>query len=159
MVNYVLQLPEHFLTRILPSSPSCFKKWRGVRSARPGQDYAALRPAISICLLSQILFSQTPVPHHRFRLVDPEHGCELPGAIEVHTVELSKYSLDEETIREATPIEPWSFFLSASGSLRSGAAAGIATGRRVSRSDLDRRDHRGQNKGSTYVRPARKGTA
>jgi predicted transposase/invertase (TIGR01784 family) len=75
-----------------------------------GQDYAALRPAISICLLSQVLFSQVPFPHHRFRLVDPEHGRELPGAIEVHTVELSKYNLDEETIGEATPIEQWSFF-------------------------------------------------
>ena len=75
-----------------------------------GEDYTVLRPALSICLLSQILFPEVPHPHHRFRLVDPEHGRELPAAIEVHTVELTKYNLDEATISAATAIEQWAFF-------------------------------------------------
>jgi predicted transposase/invertase (TIGR01784 family) len=75
-----------------------------------GQDYATLRPAISICLLNQFLFPGVAPAHHRFRLVDPEHNRELPSAIEVHTVELTKYNLDEETIGAATAIEQWAFF-------------------------------------------------
>ncbi len=76
-----------------------------------GQDYAVLRPAISICLLNQTLFSNVPDPHHRFRLVDPEHHREFPAVLEVHTVELSKYNLDEEMISTATAIEQWAFFI------------------------------------------------
>lgn len=79
-----------------------------------GEDYSELDPAISICLLPNNLFQdeQAPnVPHHRFRLADPEHGREIPGGIEVHTVELSKYNLSEGTISEASEIEQWAFFL------------------------------------------------
>ncbi len=75
-----------------------------------GQHYTQLRPAISICLLRQPLFTDTPVPHHRFRLVDPEHGRELLGGIEVHTVELAKYNLDEATISAAPAMTQWAFF-------------------------------------------------
>ena len=65
---------------------------------------------MSICLLNQVLFPDTPAPHHRFRLIDPEHRREIPSAIEVHTVELTKYNLQEATIRAATAIEQWAFF-------------------------------------------------
>jgi len=76
-----------------------------------GQNYAELRPAISICLLRQVLFGDSPVPHHRFRLVDTEQGMELPEAVEVHTVELTKYNLgDVESLSQATAIEQWAFF-------------------------------------------------
>ena len=59
-----------------------------VDQLQAGENYALLRPAISICLLRGVLFSDTRVPHHRFRLFDPQHGRELPEAIEVHTLEL-----------------------------------------------------------------------
>ena len=75
-----------------------------------GQNYADLRPAISICLLNKILFRDAPAPHHRFRLADPEHGMEISDSVEVHTVELTKYNLEEETICEASAIEQWAFF-------------------------------------------------
>jgi predicted transposase/invertase (TIGR01784 family) len=75
-----------------------------------GQHYTQLRPAISICLLRQHLLTDTPVPHHRFRLVDPEHGRGLLDGIEVHTVELAKYNLDEATISAAPAITQWAFF-------------------------------------------------
>lgn len=81
-----------------------------VDQLQAGQHYAQLRPAISICLLRQLLWSDTPGPHHRFRLVDPEHGRELLDGIEVHTVELAKYNLDEATISAAPTITQWAFF-------------------------------------------------
>jgi hypothetical protein len=51
------------------------------------------------------LFRDVSAPHHRFRLADPEHETEISDSIEVHTVELTKYNLSEETICEATDIE------------------------------------------------------
>jgi predicted transposase/invertase (TIGR01784 family) len=82
-----------------------------VDQLQAGQHYTQLRPAISICLLRQLLLSDTSVPHHRFRLVDPEHGRQLLDGIEVHTVKLAKYNLDEATISAASAITQWAFFL------------------------------------------------
>ena len=42
---------------------------------------------------------------------DRESGRKLDNAIEVHTVELTKYNLDEETISQATKLEQWAFLL------------------------------------------------
>ena len=75
-----------------------------------GRDYKDLRSAISICLLNKQLFCEDTVPHHRFRLADPEHGMEVSDSIEVHTLELTKYNLQEETIASAPAIEQWAFF-------------------------------------------------
>ncbi len=75
-----------------------------------GDNYASLQPAISICLLSKDLFKDSGVPHHRFRLCDPEQGKELGDMVEVHTVELVKYNLEEATIAKASKIEQWAFF-------------------------------------------------
>jgi len=76
-----------------------------------GQNYADLKPAISICLLNKELFRDSSQAHHGFRLVDRDSGKELPRAIEVHTLELTKYNLSEATISEASKIEQWAFFL------------------------------------------------
>ena len=76
----------------------------------PGRNYKDLRSAISICLLSKPLFRENPVPHHRFRLADPEHGMEVSDSLEVHTLELTKYNLRKETIFSAPAIEQWAFF-------------------------------------------------
>jgi predicted transposase/invertase (TIGR01784 family) len=66
--------------------------------------------AISICLLDKILFCDDTIAHHRFRLADPEHGMEISETIEVHTVELAKYNLQEATVSSAPEIEQWAFF-------------------------------------------------
>ncbi|NUQ66591.1 MAG: PD-(D/E)XK nuclease family transposase, partial [Pirellulales bacterium] len=76
----------------------------------PGRSYADLRSAISIGLLDKRLFRHDAIPHHRFRLADPEHDMEVSDSIEVHTVELTKYNLQEGTISSAPAIEQWAFF-------------------------------------------------
>ena len=81
-----------------------------VDQLEPGQGYADLRSAISICLLNKRLFRDDTIPHHRFRLADPEHGMEVSDSIELHTVELTKYDLQEATIPSASAIEQWAFF-------------------------------------------------
>ncbi|MCA9223546.1 MAG: PD-(D/E)XK nuclease family transposase, partial [Planctomycetales bacterium] len=49
--------------------------------------------------------------HHRFQMVDLESRRELSDAIEVHTVELPKYNLDEGTISRASKLDQWVFLL------------------------------------------------
>ncbi len=75
-----------------------------------GDNYAKLRPAISICLLNHTLFDSAR-PHHRFQMVDVASGRELSRAVEVHTVELAKYNLDETTIAGASKIHQWAFLM------------------------------------------------
>lgn len=78
-----------------------------------GDNYALASPSISICLLSQSLFRETPQAqaHHRFQMVDRVSGRELDNAIEVHTVELPKYNLSEGSITAASKLEQWAFLL------------------------------------------------
>jgi hypothetical protein len=44
-------------------------------------------------------------------MLDRESGRELSNAIEVHTVELTKYNLVEKTISQAGKLEQWAFLL------------------------------------------------
>ncbi|MFG0254378.1 MAG: Rpn family recombination-promoting nuclease/putative transposase [Rhodopirellula sp. JB053] len=76
-----------------------------------GGNYALAAPSISICLLNRILFKETHQSHHRFQMVDRESGREISNAIEVHTVELTKYALDEHSISGASKLERWAFLL------------------------------------------------
>lgn len=77
---------------------------------KAGDNYAMLQPAISICLLNHQLFSGTQA-HHCFQMVDLASGRKLAKAIEVHTVELTKYNLDEGSISSASKLEQWVFLL------------------------------------------------
>jgi predicted transposase/invertase (TIGR01784 family) len=76
-----------------------------------GQNYAKATPAISICLLDKRIFPETEQAHHRFQLIDRRSGRELENAIEVHTVELTKYNLSESTIANASKLQQWAFLL------------------------------------------------
>ncbi|QDS90470.1 PD-(D/E)XK nuclease family transposase [Rosistilla ulvae] len=82
-----------------------------VDQLQSGDNYSNLNPAISICLLNKNLFTDSPQPHHRFQMLDRSSGRQLTDAIEVHTVELLKYNLEEASIATASRIEQWVFFL------------------------------------------------
>jgi flagellar biosynthesis/type III secretory pathway protein FliH len=94
------------LLRIKPTVDFVFKKVFGSPENIP----VLIGLLNSICLLDKKLFREDAIPHHRFRMADPEHGMEVSDSIEVHTVELAKYNLQEETIRSAPAIEQWAFF-------------------------------------------------
>lgn len=74
-------------------------------------NYALAAPSLSICLLNRVLFEQTRQPHHRFQMLDRQSGRELSNAIEVHTLELTKYELDEQSIAGAGKLKQWAFLL------------------------------------------------
>jgi len=42
---------------------------------------------------------------------DRQSGRKLDNAIEVHTIELTKYNLQEETISQASKLQQWAFLL------------------------------------------------
>ncbi|WP_197455181.1 Rpn family recombination-promoting nuclease/putative transposase [Stieleria varia] len=76
-----------------------------------GGNYALAAPSISICLLSRVLFSQTTQAYHRFQFLDQRSGRSISNGIEVHTVELTKYALAEQTISRASKLNQWVFLL------------------------------------------------
>lgn len=76
-----------------------------------GGNYALAAPSISICLLSRALFPETNQAHHRYRMQDRMSGRTISNAIEIHTVELSKYELHEQSISTSSKLEQWVFLL------------------------------------------------
>jgi predicted transposase/invertase (TIGR01784 family) len=76
-----------------------------------GDGYRQLTPSISICLLQHPHFGDTEQARHRFQMIDAPSGRRLSNAIEVHTVELSKYHLSEATITTASKLHQWVFLL------------------------------------------------
>ena len=82
-----------------------------VDQLKTGHDYAELTSAISICLLDKPFFLDSDQAHHRFQMVDTASGREIPEATEVHTVELTKYDIGEETIATKSKLHQWVFLL------------------------------------------------
>jgi predicted transposase/invertase (TIGR01784 family) len=76
-----------------------------------GEGYDDLRPAISICFLTETLFRDVVAGHLRFELHDPLHQVSLGDQLQLHFVELPKYDLDDESIGQADLLKQWVFFL------------------------------------------------
>jgi len=72
--------------------------------------YSDLRPAISICFLTESLFPEVPAGHLHFSLVDMANSVSLGDQLQVHLIELPKYDILEEGLSEAEALENWIFF-------------------------------------------------
>lgn len=79
---------------------------------REGDSYGDLRPAISICFLTESLFRDAPEGHLRFSLCDPVQNVSLGDQLQVHLIELSKYHIEEADLEHAEWLERWVYFLS-----------------------------------------------
>ena len=74
-----------------------------------GEDYAALRPTISVLVVDDILFPELAGPHHRFRLCEESRGTVFSDQIELHVLELPKFA---KRLPELTDdLDKWLFFL------------------------------------------------
>jgi predicted transposase/invertase (TIGR01784 family) len=102
-----------------------------------GGNYSFANPAISICLLGHPLFRDTEQAHHRFQMLDTASGRVLENAIEVHTVELTKYNLDEATIATRPKLEQWVFLLLHAQDYDSDDAESSVTWHRIQTGDSD----------------------
>lgn len=81
-----------------------------------GEGYHLLRPSIGICLLNGKLFPNLADYHQQFRLRSSA-GLELTNCLEIHTLELPKYTLRSDNQKVLDPLDQWmDFFCNAKGS-------------------------------------------
>ena len=76
-----------------------------------GKPYTRLCPVYSICLLNDTLWRTDPTSHHRFRLADTQTGRILEPSLEIHLLELPKYTVQESDLGEATQVARWVYWL------------------------------------------------
>ncbi len=75
-----------------------------------GEGYPELRPAISICVLTQAMFPRVPGLHLDFRLRE-KSGSILTDDLQIHLLELSKLRVSAENVYNSSPAERWAYFL------------------------------------------------
>jgi len=75
-----------------------------------GQGYGKLKATYAVCLLMRPLWPDSRL-HHHFRLVEKESGAVLDDAIEIHTLELSKYDKPASSLSEASTLEQWCYWI------------------------------------------------
>lgn len=94
------------LTQRLAYYASCLY----VNQLAEGNGYFALRPAISICVLTHALFPQFPELHLDFRLRE-KTGAILTDDLQIHLLELSKLRVTAHNVYSSSPAERWAYFL------------------------------------------------
>ena len=76
-----------------------------------GHQYAALRPAISICVLTQALFAGSSALHLDFRLRESSSDLILTDDLQIHLLQLNNLRVTAEKVYHALPSERWAYFL------------------------------------------------
>jgi len=76
-----------------------------------GQEYFELRPAVSICVLSQALFAMLPALHLDFRLREASTNLALTDDLQIHLLQLNHLQVTAENVYSASPAERWAYFL------------------------------------------------
>ena len=71
-----------------------------------GEKFSELRPVISIWLLTENLFPQSPAYHHHFQMLDEANQQRLSQHCSIHTLELEKWQFSETL----NPEGEWLYF-------------------------------------------------
>jgi predicted transposase/invertase (TIGR01784 family) len=74
-----------------------------------GDDYLKLQPTISISFLDHVLFPQVPDFHLRFRLLEDRHHFPFTGDLELHILELPKFTKSATEL--VSELDIWLYFL------------------------------------------------
>jgi len=82
-----------------------------VRPLPEGQNYNALQPSISICVLAGSLFRHPAKLHLDFRLREKSLPLTLTDDLQIHFLQLSHLEITADTLDNATPVERWCWFL------------------------------------------------
>ena len=85
-----------------------------------GHQYAALRPAISICVLTKALFAASSALHLDFRLRESSSDLVLTNDLQIHLLQLNNLRVTAENVYYALPAERWAYFLQHADKLTSG---------------------------------------
>jgi predicted transposase/invertase (TIGR01784 family) len=75
-----------------------------------GDDYQKLHPVYSICLINGNLWPDANQVHHAFRLTDQQSGRVLQRTLEIHTLELARYTLKESDLATADILDCWLYW-------------------------------------------------
>jgi predicted transposase/invertase (TIGR01784 family) len=78
---------------------------------KAGDNYAGLCPVYSICLVNGVLWPDATRVHHAFRLADEDSGRVLQGTLEIHTLELGRYTLSEADLAADDMLDCWLYWL------------------------------------------------
>ena len=73
-------------------------------------DYTLLRPAISICVLDALMFRHSPQIHSDFRLRSRDGHLQLTDGLQIHLLELPKYTIPSDNRVITDPVEAWLYF-------------------------------------------------
>jgi len=82
-----------------------------VRQLREGQNYDALRPAISICVLAGASYRELAQLHLDFRLREKSQSTTLTDDLQRHFLQLKHLQVTAETLYNASAIERWCWLL------------------------------------------------
>ena len=75
-----------------------------------GDQYAALRPAVVVCVLAKPLFPEANELHLDFRLRDVS-GRTLTNDLQIHLLQLSNLTVTAQNVSNASSIEQWAYFM------------------------------------------------
>jgi predicted transposase/invertase (TIGR01784 family) len=75
-----------------------------------GDNYTLLRPAISICVLDAIMFPDARQIHSDFRLRSRDGHLGLTDDLQIHLLELPKYTVPSDNRVITDPVEAWLYF-------------------------------------------------
>ena len=75
-----------------------------------GDNYTLLRPAISICVLNAIMFHESPQIHSDFQFRTRDGGLNLTDGLQIHLLELPKYTVPSDNEVITDPVEAWLYF-------------------------------------------------
>jgi predicted transposase/invertase (TIGR01784 family) len=81
------------------------------RQLKKGQNYLALRPSISICVLNGAMFSKPRRLHEEFRLQSTTSKLTLTDDLQIHLLQLNHLQVTAERLYNATAVERWAWFL------------------------------------------------
>ncbi len=75
-----------------------------------GQGYSKLKSTYAIYILMRPIWPDARL-HHHFRLVERKSGAVLEYAIEIHTLELSKFDKPVGLLSEASVLQQWCYWI------------------------------------------------
>lgn len=85
-----------------------------------GDDYRLMWPVISICVLDAVLFRQPSRIHNDFRLCNRADSLDLTDGLQIHHLELPKYSIPSDNRVITDPIEAWLYFFRRASEMTTG---------------------------------------
>lgn len=102
--NIEMQLSLHaaFVKRIVYYASELY-----VDQMRSGDDYVTLNPVYAISIIDDVLWQNSTKVHHRFQLADRDSARILEDTIEIHTLELGLYNVQESELAGASAADRW----------------------------------------------------